>query len=30
VEREISGAGLLVFQYVADPEGNTVEIQSWS
>ena len=27
--QEISGVGLLTFQYVADPEGNTIEIQSW-
>ena len=27
--REIPGAGLLIFQYVTDPEGNIVEIQQW-
>ena len=27
--RKIPGAGLLTFQYVTDPEGNIVEIQSW-
>lgn len=29
VSREVPGAGLLTFQYVADPEGNIVEIQNW-
>lgn len=28
--REVPGAGLLTFQYVADPEGNIIEIQNWS
>ncbi len=27
--REIPGVGLLTFQYVTDPEGNGIEIQSW-
>jgi predicted enzyme related to lactoylglutathione lyase len=26
----IAGAGELLFQYVADPEGNIIEIQHWS
>ncbi len=31
VERvDISGVGELRFQYVADPEGNIIEIQQWS
>lgn len=29
-ERHIEGVGDLVFQYVADPEGNIVELQSWT
>lgn len=29
-KRCISGAGDIVFQYVADPEGNIIELQSWS
>ena len=29
IVQEISGVGLLTFQYVADPEGNIIEIQSW-
>lgn len=29
VRREVSGAGLLTFQYMADPEGNLVEVQNW-
>lgn len=28
--RDVPGAGLLTFQYVADPEGNIIEIQSWT
>ncbi len=28
-ERYIDGVGDLVFQYVADPEGNIIELQSW-
>jgi len=27
--REVPGVGLLTFQYLADPEGNIVEIQNW-
>ncbi|HBD09417.1 MAG TPA: glyoxalase [Syntrophobacteraceae bacterium] len=27
--REVPGVGTLVFQYVADAEGNIVEIQNW-
>jgi len=27
--REVPGAGLLTFQYMADPEGNIIEIQNW-
>ena len=27
--RDIPGLGLLTFQYVADPEGNTIEVQNW-
>jgi predicted enzyme related to lactoylglutathione lyase len=27
--RELPGVGLLTFQYVADPEGNIIEIQNW-
>ncbi|MBW2058530.1 MAG: VOC family protein [Deltaproteobacteria bacterium] len=29
VSHEVSGIGLLTFQYVADPEGNIIEIQNW-
>lgn len=29
VSREVPGAGQLTFQYVCDPEGNIIEIQSW-
>jgi predicted enzyme related to lactoylglutathione lyase len=29
VVHEVPGAGVLTFQYIADPEGNIVEIQSW-
>jgi len=29
-EREIPGVGLLTFQYLADPEGNIIEIQNWN
>lgn len=28
--REVPGAGRLTFQYMADPEGNIIEIQSWN
>lgn len=27
--RDVPGAGLLTFQYLADPEGNIIEIQNW-
>lgn len=27
---EIQGAGALTFVYVADPEGNIVELQAWA
>jgi len=27
--REVPGAGLLTFQYLADPEGNIIEVQRW-
>lgn len=27
--REVPGVGLLTFQYVADPEGNILEVQNW-
>lgn len=27
--RDVPRAGLLTFQYVADPEGNIIEIQNW-
>jgi predicted enzyme related to lactoylglutathione lyase len=29
-EIEVAGIGRLSFQYVADPEGNIIEIQQWS
>jgi len=29
-ERHIESVGDLVFQYVADPEGNIIELQSWT
>ncbi len=29
-ERLIEGVGNLIFQYVADPEGNIIELQSWT
>lgn len=29
-QREVPGAGWLTFQYVADPEGNIIEIQRWA
>jgi len=29
-EREIAGAGQLTFRYVADPEGNIIELQRWA
>ncbi len=30
VSVEIPGAGLITFVYATDPEGNVVELQSWS
>ena len=27
--REVPGVGLLTVQYVADPEGNIIEVQQW-
>lgn len=27
--REVPGVGLSTFQYVADPEGNIIEVQNW-
>ena len=30
VTTEISGAGTITFAYVTDPEGNIIELQSWS
>jgi predicted enzyme related to lactoylglutathione lyase len=27
---DVSGMGQLLFQYVADPEGNIIELQKWS
>ncbi len=29
-ELRLPGVGRLTFQYVADPEGNMIEIQSWA
>lgn len=29
-EKHIKNVGDLIFQYVADPEGNIIEIQSWN
>jgi hypothetical protein len=26
----VPGAGLVTFVYVADPEGNFIELQSWA
>jgi predicted enzyme related to lactoylglutathione lyase len=28
--REYPGVGVLTFQYVTDPEGNMIEVQSWA
>jgi len=28
--REVPGVGVLTVRYVADPEGNIIEIQSWN
>ncbi len=30
VSTRVPGVGTLVFQYVADPEGNIIELQNWS
>lgn len=30
VTREVPGAGTITFAYVADPEGNIIELQKWS
>ncbi len=27
--REVQGVGTLTFQYLADPEGNIIEVQNW-
>lgn len=27
---EVPGVGVITFQYLADPEGNIVEIQTWT
>lgn len=27
--RNVPGVGLLTFQYLADPEGNVIEVQNW-
>jgi len=27
--RELPGVGVITFQYVADPEGNVIELQRW-
>jgi predicted enzyme related to lactoylglutathione lyase len=29
IEREIAGVGVVTFQYLRDPEGNIIELQSW-
>jgi len=29
VERDVAGAGRLTFQYLADPDGNIIEVQNW-
>ena len=29
VSAEVSGVGMLTFVYLADPEGNIIEVQSW-
>lgn len=29
VVKEVDGVGRLAFQYVADPEGNIIELQKW-
>jgi catechol 2,3-dioxygenase-like lactoylglutathione lyase family enzyme len=30
IATEIEGAGVITFAYVADPEGNVIELQRWS
>ena len=30
VSREIPGVGVITFAYLADPEGNIIEVQHWS
>ena len=30
VKNEVEGVGLLTFVYIADPEGNIIEIQNWA
>lgn len=30
VTRNVLGAGVLIFTYAADPEGNIIELQQWS
>jgi len=30
IEKEVEGVGMLKFTYFRDPEGNIIEIQSWS
>jgi catechol 2,3-dioxygenase-like lactoylglutathione lyase family enzyme len=30
ISTEIEGAGAITFAYVADPEGNVIELQRWS
>lgn len=29
VRQEVTGVGVITFQYVADPEGNILELQHW-
>ena len=29
-ERVVPGAGVVTFRYVADPEGNIIELQHWA
>jgi predicted enzyme related to lactoylglutathione lyase len=28
-EKEVEGVGILTFIYIADPEGNLIELQNW-
>jgi predicted enzyme related to lactoylglutathione lyase len=30
VSLQVNGAGTVTFAYLTDPEGNVVEVQSWS